>query len=242
MLKIATKFDPQKPHFQLALEAGFRHAEFWLNETRLLEYEQIITDARQFELEYVPHFSNKRVSDEALAAAVRLYKDLNCKAMVIHKPMYEAHAEALLKLEPSLRLGVENHRLSPTAFNKWAKQHDWLTLDVEHVWKFTLKDAPLEQLVAFVEKFLRKHHQKLVHVHLPGYIPGEEEHRPMYCSRRMVFELFHLLSKFDYNGFIVSETLLEYQNPMELRMDTLLYERWLVEKQQIDAVPLSNVG
>jgi hypothetical protein len=67
---------------------------------------------------------------------------------------------------------------------------------------------------------------KLLHVHMGGYLPGGEEHRPMYCSREFVFRMFSLLAQRDYDGFIVGESDAPYQNVYELRMDALLFEAW----------------
>ena len=67
---------------------------------------------------------------------------------------------------------------------------------------------------------------KLRHVHLPGYLPGFPEHRPMYCARDMVFGVLALLAEFRFEGLIVSEVNAEYQNPNDLRMDVLLFETW----------------
>src|SRR5262249_5112669 len=135
------------------------------------------------------------------------------------------HAE-LLRLRPELRLAVENHKLDPEGFALWAERSPGLTLDVEHLWKFTLRDAPLDRLLREVRGFLARFADKLRHVHLPGYLPGFAEHRPMYCARDMVFGVLSLLAEFRFEGLIVSEVNAEYQNPNELRMDVLLFEAW----------------
>jgi len=105
-----------------------------------------------------------------------------------------------------------------------------LALDVEHLWKFTLRDSALEDLVGHLRGFLAGLGEKLFHVHLPGYWPGLREHRPMYCARDMVFPVLSLLSQSHFDGFVVSEVNPEYQNPEELRMDVLLFEKWRQER------------
>src|SRR6185437_8983938 len=104
-----------------------------------------------------------------------------------------------------LPLAVENHRLTPDAFLDWAQRNPGLTLDVEHLWMYTLRDAPLSNLLAEVRSFLSRFAHKLRHVHLPGYLPGQPEHRPMYCSRDMVLAVFSLLEEVHFTGLIVSE-------------------------------------
>jgi hypothetical protein len=61
---------------------------------------------------------------------------------------------------------------------------------------------------------------------MPGYWPGLEEHRPMYCARDMVFPVLSLLAEVDFEGLVVSEVSPEYQNAHELRMDVLLFDAW----------------
>src|SRR5205085_764095 len=100
---------------------------------------------------------------------VTLHRELGCRCMVIHQPMHDRYRDELLRLEPALRLAVENHRLTPDGLTAWAERSDGLTLDVEHVWKFSLRDAPLAELLGWLRAFLGRHAGKLRHVHLPGY-------------------------------------------------------------------------
>jgi len=161
-----------------------------------------------------------------LRQTVALYQGLDSRCLIIHEPMYERHAEALLRLDPRLRLAVENHNLPPDGFARWAERFPGLTLDVEHLWKFTLRDAPLPALLGAVRDFLARYAGKLHHVHLPGYLPGYREHRPMYCAREMVFPVLEMLEEVAFEGLIVSEANPEYQNANELRMDVLLFDTW----------------
>eukprot|EP00913_Durusdinium_trenchii_P023335 g21913.t1 len=188
---------------------------------------EIAGDADEFGMRHVIHFPNRKdLPPESLRNAAWLYDRLGCRAMVIHRPMFQRYSRELLELNGSLKLGVENHRLDPGEFLEWAGQNEWLTLDVEHLWKFTLNDAPLDELLAAVESFLARFADKLVHVHLPGYVPGFDEHRPMYCSREMVTAVFTLLDEAGFTGLVVSEVNAEFQNPCDLRMDVLLEMRW----------------
>ncbi len=232
MLKIATKFVPESPDFLRAWQAGFRYAEFWLSANLLENAERIIKIAREYPCEYVPHFPNKKNDEQSVKQAVKLYRELKCQAIVIHQPMFDAWEEEFISREPNIRLAVENHQLNEKEFWAWAEKNPGLNLDVEHLWKFTLQDAPLERLLKMLDKFLGRYADKLYHVHLPGYVPGEEEHRPMYCNREFVFGVWELLEKADYRGLIVSEVNAEFQTDQDLRMDALLFERWWLTQQK----------
>jgi hypothetical protein len=140
--------------------------------------------------------------------------------------MFDRYGAALAAQEPGLVLAVENHRLRPAALEEWAERNCGLALDVEHLWKFTLDDAPLDRLLETAASLWRRFGDKVRHVHLPGYFAGFAEHRPMYCAREMVFPILTLLAEANFQGLIVSEANEEYQNPLELRMDVLLFDAW----------------
>lgn len=227
MLKVATKFTPEEQAFETARAAGFSYAEFWLDASWLKQWQAVVRLAQHYPLGYALHFPNRGdLSDNMLRQAIELYRQLNCSAMVIHAPMLRRYGRGLLEYDSMLRLGVENHRLDLAEFERWAVENTWLTLDVEHLWKFTLADSTVDALLGVVNDFLSRFRDKLVHVHLPGYAPGRDEHRPMYCSREMVLPVLSLLADYQFDGLIVSEVNPQFQNVQELRMDVLLFERW----------------
>jgi hypothetical protein len=227
MFSLATKLKPSRTSLELARNCGYAAAEFWTNQKSLRQWSEISAIARQVDLKYVIHFPNKaKLDTDDLRCAAALYRELDCRAMVIHQPMFEAYGASLLSIEPTLRLGIENHRLDRKAFEAWADRCSWLTLDVEHLWMYTLAGESLSTLERTLETFLGKYASKLVHVHLPGHLAGYGEHRPMYCSREMVMMTFTLLEEADYDGLVVGELDPEYQNEAELKMDALLYQRW----------------
>ena len=226
MLKIATKFAPHPAGFETAWQAGFRFAEFWLNGDWLQRVDDIIHQAKQYPLRYVPHLPNKHVQEITIQQTVQLYQQLDCQALVLHQPMMDLWGHELRAQCPGIRLAVENHILNEKEFWHWAESNPGLNLDVEHFWMFTLKDAPLARLEKTLVRFLENHSGRLNHVHLPGYVPGYEEHRPMYCSRELMFLVWDLLEQHAYAGFVVSEVDSAYQTPQDLRMDLLLFERW----------------
>jgi len=227
MLKVATKFAPRQPDFERAHRAGFRCAELWLDAAVLADWQAIAGLARGYPFAYAVHFPNRlEHAGPALEQAVQLYRALDCHSMVIHQPLFDRHHEELLRLGPALRLAVENHKLDPERFTQWAERNPGLALDVEHLWKFTVCDGPLDRLLQEVKAFLRRFADKLRHVHLPGYVPGFAEHRPMYCAREMVFGVLSLLAEFRFEGLIVSEVNPAYQTPNDLRMDVLLFDTW----------------
>jgi hypothetical protein len=227
MLKFATKFPPTSAALEMAYRAGFRFAELWLDSTILADWQTPLQVLRDYPFTYAMHFPNRlERSQDVIAGAVGLYRQLGCRCLVIHQPHFDRYHEALTRLHPELQLAIENHKLTSEDFNRWAERSPGLTLDVEHLWKFTLKDAPLESLLARLRTFLADFGHKLRHVHLPGYWPGFEEHRPVYCSREMVFPVLSSLADARFDGLVVSEVLPAFQNPDELRMDVLLFDAW----------------
>ncbi len=246
MIQLATKFVPEPMAFEAAYRAGFRFAEFWTDADLLRQWYQYVPMADEFPLQYAVHFPNRgELDEEGLCDAVSLYNGLGCSAMVIHQSQYRQYGAALEAIDPTIRLGVENHRVRRDEVDAWASDSDWLTLDVEHFWKFTMRDAPVVELFENLRSFMEDYCHKLLHVHLPGYVPGFDEHRPQYCSRELVLGVFDLLTEFDYDGFVVSETDSEYQNTEELQMDVLLFDYWRTQhatwrpKRRI-AVPVSE--
>lgn len=228
MLKFATKFAPEARAFDTATEAGFQYAELWLGAKTLAHRKEVASLASQYSLCYGLHFPNRsELDDQDLQSAASLYRDLGCTAMVIHKPMLRRYGERLMTYDRSIRLAVENHRLAWGEFNRWADENDWLTLDVEHFWKLTLRDAPLEELLGKLDKFLTSHGGKIIHVHLPGYLPGEPEHRPLCHAGEAALQILSTFAAHGFEGLVVSEADLPYQNVSEMRRDVLWFEHWL---------------
>lgn len=232
MIGIATKFAPTPPAFETAHQAGFRRAEFWTDTSVLLRHREVAALARLYPFDYAIHFPNKlEQPPAALEAAAALYRALDARAMIMHQPHQHRYGERLAELCPGIRLAVENHSMPPEGFIEWATINPGLTLDVEHVWMSTLAGEPLSRVLAEVRSFLERFSSKLYHVHLPGYLPGQPEHRPMYCSRDFVRGVWDLLEEFGFTGLIVSEVNLEYQNLHDLKMDVLLFERWQLDRE-----------
>jgi hypothetical protein len=227
MLKLATKFAPTASAFATAHEAGFAWAEIYLDAAILANWQEAVALAGACPLGYALHFPNRlRDPGPALEQTVALYRGIAARCVVIHQPMFDRHAEALLRLGPELSLAIENHHLTPEALIDWAEKAPGMALDIEHLWAYTWPDVPLAQLLQEVRGFLGRFGGKLRHVHLPGYLPGQPWHRPMYCSRDLVFGMFALLDEMGFEGLVVSEVEVEFQCLHELRMDVLLFEAW----------------
>lgn len=228
MFALSTKFAPRRSQFEAAAAAGFRHAEFWLDAALLEDGEQVARLAGEYDMRYVLHFPNRRdLTKDHLRQFVELYRALDCQASVIHAPMWREYAETIHGYDSGVVLAVENHRFTPEELDTWMGAYEALTLDIEHIWKFTLNDAPLAELQQTLTRVLATCGEKVRHVHLPGYYPGDEEHRPMYCSRDMVLMAFDQLAHVGYDGFVVAEANDEFQNAHELAMDRLLHAHWL---------------
>lgn len=235
MLKLATKFAPQRRSFEMAWEAGYRYAEFWLDQRILMQVDQAIDLARDYPFGYALHCPNQLdLTAESLENLVRLYRESDASCLVIHDPQYKRFASNLRRLAPEIILAAENHEFTLEQFATWQTSFDALTFDIEHLWLFTLDSCPLTQLVDHVRRFLDQSISRLRHVHLPGYSPGSVEHRPMYCSRDFVFAMFSLLQEYGFEGLVVSEIEMEFQNPQDLLMDRLLFDRWRTKQQAGD--------
>ena len=232
MLNLATKFAPTPEAFATAVAAGFRCVELWTDDRVLANWRQVAEWANRYDLRLAMHFPNQReLSEQALHNCVAMYQALGCRAMVMHQPTFDRHSAALLALHPSICLAIENSRLTPERLEQWFEQSHDLTLDVEHVWKFTLCDVPLAELLDCLRVNLARYGSKLRHVHMPGYWPGYDEHRPMYLAEEFVFAVFDLLAEMRYDGLIVSEIDLEYQNLVEMRKDVEMFNRWMQDRR-----------
>jgi sugar phosphate isomerase/epimerase len=227
MLTLSTKFKPHQPAFETALAAGFQAVEFWLD-AELLEHADDIADlASHYPFRYALHFPNAGpISDDALRATVTLYQRLNCTATVIHQPMFDRYQSALMALDPKLDLAIENHVLDLDRFVQWADRSPGLTLDVEHLWKFTLHNAPFATLMDHVERFLSKYASKLQHVHLPGYQPGGEEHQPVHYNEELATKVMTRLAEHGFTKLVVSELDSLFQTPEYLQKDVEMFDRW----------------
>jgi hypothetical protein len=54
----------------------------------------------------------------------------------------------------------------------------------------------------------------------------------MYCAREMIFPALSLLAEARFEGLVVSEVNLEYQNFEELHMDVLLFDVWREQQKR----------
>jgi hypothetical protein len=241
MIALATKFAPSPHTFEAARQAGFRRAELWTDAGLLAHWKDVAPLARRYPFEYAIHFPNQRdLPAEVADHAAALYRALGARALVLHQPQYERHGPALVEQCPDIRLAVENGALTVDQFAAWALHNPGLALDVEHLWKFTLPEASLGRILTEVEAFLTRFAGKLHHVHLPGYLPGQAEHRPMYCSRDLVRGVWDLLERFKFDGLVVSEVAVEFQNIHDLTMDVMLLERWQLERRRAPARVAKN--
>lgn len=246
MFRQATKFAPRSAEaFLLAQESGYDAVEFWLGEQLIDQWQDVVELARSFPFDYALHFPNRgEFSTSQLENVIQLYHALGCSAMVIHQPMFDTYGAQLESLDSTVRLGIENHFLdTDKKLFEWATRSRYLTLDIEHLWLFTKPDHSLKQVVQTVEYLLSEFGEKLVHIHLPGYLPGQKEHRPQYCSRNLVMKAFTLLAESGYEGMVVSETARRFHNLEELTMDRLLHQRWHTKHQQrMQKVQLQAAG
>ena len=227
MLNLATKFRPGRLEFEQAYAAGFRCAELYLSAEILEQVDDILAMAQQFDMRYAMHFPNKPVlGDQHLEAIARLFDGLSASAIVIHPPMLKRYQQAMRTIHSDIVLAEETMRVPLETFQEWVSDREAVTLDIEHVWKFTLHDAPMNELFRLIRSVFDRSADHIRHIHMPGYLPGQGEHRPMYTSREFCLGVFDILADFNFTGLVVAEVDMPFQNPHDLQMDRLLYERW----------------
>jgi sugar phosphate isomerase/epimerase len=142
-IEIATEFSPTPGGYEAARTAGFRRAELWTDDIALAGWRAVAELAASSGLGHAPHFPDRlEQPPETLERVVALSKALDASAVVVHQPHFDRYSAGLYRLAPDLRLAVENHELGPEGFLDWAGRNPGPTLDVEHLWKFTLRDAP----------------------------------------------------------------------------------------------------
>ncbi|MBT6156896.1 MAG: hypothetical protein HOL01_16320 [Planctomycetaceae bacterium] len=231
MSKHAARTSASPVEFAAAEEAEISNLELQVSIDDLLNWEETARVAKTAGFNYTVKFpTSLEVPELALENCVKLCAVLSCDTLVIHEPMVRKFGSRIAELAPGLMLAVENNRFNKVRFEEWAGSNDKLTLDVEHFWKFTLNDAPLEVMLDELGLFLQKYGEKLQQVHLSGYQPGHPVHRPMYCNRDMVFSVLSLLAESGFDGFLVSEVSAEYLNRRDLVMDTRLIGSWQEQK------------
>ena len=201
--------------------------EFWLGTDVLADWRNVLATARSFPLYYALHFPSEATLEPlALQQITRLYQELDCTVLVIHQPDFNFYSSALQSACPDMHVAVENHALDLPGFKSWEQDSPALTLDMEHLWKYTLSDSSLEVLLSFLRRFLQESGHKLHHVHLPGYHPGHAEHHPLHHSAAMVAEVFTVLTDYGFAGLIVSEADPPFQNAADLSRDVAVYRQW----------------
>lgn len=169
MLRLATKFRPSLSAFETAAAAGFRNAEFYLDASVLDDVDGVIDLAQRFNFGFALHFPNKpELSERHLYAVARLHDELAATATVIHPNMLRRYGDRMKAIHPTISLAEETMRVPADDFLHWVDQHDSVTLDVEHIWKFSLHDGPLADLFALVRTVFSHHGDKVKHIHMPG--------------------------------------------------------------------------
>ena len=227
MLMLATKFSPDRDRFELACSSGFEASEFWLDAEWLSRCGEIAKNAMDYPFRYALHFPNGgHISDQSLGSIISLFEQLNATAMIIHQPMFDKYGASLTALDPGVDLAIENHALDLDGFDKWADRSPGLALDIEHLWKYTLNDAPFQTLLEHVDRFLSRFSSKLQHVHLPGYRPGHEEHRPIHFNEDLGMEILTRLDRYGYEKLVVSEADPPLQTRDDLTRDVDFFRRW----------------
>ena len=233
-LQLATKLRPTSVALDLAGDVGFREFELWTNEDVLLAAKQVATVCNRPSHRYAVHFPNHApLRDDAIDGLRLLCDRLWVKAVIMHQPMFDLYGDTVQRENPQVRIGVENGDLDVVSFQRWARENEFLTFDVEHLWKFTLRDAADEIFLTVVDQFLAECADRIVHVHFPGYAIGTDTHRPIYLAGRTGHEVLTLLDRHGYTGFVVSELDSAWQTTTQIRADYDYYHEWLASRVEV---------
>ena len=225
MFKFATRIVPEQSAFELVRNAGISAVEIRVNADSLLNSTEIAQLAAGLSTSIV-FPARLEVTDECLESCIELCHATGSQTLVIHEPMFEKFADQLEARDSKLDLAVENGPMPLARLAAWAEKYSRLTLDVEHFWKFSLNDCPLEQMLPHLTNFWKVYGGKIRQVHLPGYRPGLEVHRPMHANRELAQQVLTLLRDNNFQGMVVSEVAEEFFNHRELTMDAMLFEAW----------------
>ena len=227
MFTHATRTASNADALTTAEEAGISNCELQLTIEDLLNWEDTAKTAKAKGRSILVKFpTSLNVPAEALENCVKLCAVVGCGTLVMHQPMFREYGPQLAELAPTLNLAVENNRQSKARFIEWAETHSSLTFDIEHFWKFTLGDCDQETLLVETAAFLRKYGYKVKAVHMTGYQPGEDVHRPLYMNREATLALLSILAEVEFGGFVVGETAEDLRTHRELAMDVQLVASW----------------
>ncbi|MEM8952645.1 MAG: hypothetical protein AAGD22_00695 [Verrucomicrobiota bacterium] len=227
MLTFATKLHPTVANMETAWDAGYRAAEVSLNAAALRDWNASVDAVKRFPMRYTLHFPNKGpIATRKIKKIIKLYRSLQCSVMIIHPGMLQKYHAELDKKKKPLCLAVENGKVRYEAFYRWAETHNHLTLDVEHLWKYSLEDCPFPELRHEMKVFLWKYGSKVRHVHLPGYIPGQEEHQLTNKNPKLARMVLNLLELDGIPRTIVSEARTSLRTPENLAADSRFFENW----------------
>ena len=226
-LKLATRFYPEPQTFKRATRAGFQCAELLTYVGVLANWEAVASMARQFPLQYTIRFpKDGELTPWLLDGAVALYRELACQEMIIQARMYKHYVQRLSRgshpcaLPSKTAVWTAGGSTAGPARDVGSRSTSSTSGDIRYK---TPRSKP--SWLPWM-RFLAVHAGKLRHVHLPGYRPGGNEHRPMYCGAEMVYAVLSRLARAGFTGRVVSEVRSDYQTYKNLRKDVVLFADW----------------
>ena len=232
MFSFATKFSPEAANFEKAVFAGFENAELYLTPTRLMSWRSLSKIARSYDLNYALHFPTTgtasrtgTASSQTCEEIVSLAHDICCSFVSVHEDSLEV-AQRIRTIDPRIQLSVENQTVEFDKLDSWILANDNITLNVEFLWKNTLKDCDLDQLKSVVGRLFHNYGDRFRAVHLSGYSPGGKIKSPLFKSAEMVSAIFDTLLAENYHGMVVSEIDVEQQTSHNLKEEFDLFNQW----------------
>ena len=230
MFSIATKFSPEAANFEKAVFADYECAELHLTPLRLMSWRSLSKIARSYDLEYALHFpTGDKSTVQTCEEVVELCRDISCDLITVHEENLDV-ANTISALDPSIRLAVENQNVSFGDLDEWIQSHDFVTLNIEHLWKHTLLNCERNELVSVVNRLMHNYRDRIRHVHLSGYTADQPTRRPIHLSQDFSQSLLDVFLQEEYDGFVVWEIDTEFQTGELLRKDMDWYQSWRSQK------------
>ena len=226
MFSLATKFSPEAANFEKACCSGYDHAELFLTPTRLMSWRTLSKIARSYEMNYVLHFPTcSKAPHETSEEVVLLAQDINCRTISVHENCLET-AMGIREIDPQLQLCVENQSVELEKLDSWIAANEFITLNVENLWKQTLQDDDFSELESVIRRLFHRHRERIRSVHLSGYRPGRESKTPLAKSAEFTNRIFDILLAENFDGIVVGEIDVQHQTSELLKADLALFHRW----------------
>lgn len=230
MFKMLTKFFPDAANFEKAVFAGYSSAELHLTPVRLMSWRSLSKIARSYDMDYVMHFptSGKR-TESTCEEIVQLARDINCNLVSVHEVDLSL-ADRINRIDPEIRLAVENQDVARGEIDSWIQSFELITLNIDYLWKYTLGHCSFSELSNEVRRLFQTFGNRIASVHLSGIGSDRTRKYPLSESPDTSRMLWDLLAEVQYAGVVVAELDVTFQTAENLTRDLTLFQDWQVAK------------